>query len=58
VRRASRHRCAAPGLSLSLRLERSSIRATEGLGGELTIRNDAPTIFESGAIAGTGYNLS
>jgi hypothetical protein len=35
-----------PGLSLSLRLERSSIRATEGLGGELTIRNDAANLFE------------
>ena len=70
-----------PGLSLNLRLDRSSIKATEGLGGELVIRNDSPTLFEmepgqplmaeivlpgtrtvvgtySGAIAGTGYNLT
>lgn len=33
------------GLSLSLRLDRSSIQATEGLGGELVIRNDSPTLF-------------
>lgn len=35
-----------PGLGLSLRLEASSIKATDRLSGELVIRNDSPTIFE------------
>jgi hypothetical protein len=35
-----------PGVSLTLRLDKSSIKATEPLGGELEIRNDSPTLFE------------
>lgn len=35
-----------PGLHLTLRLDRASIRSTDALAGELTVRNDAPTLFE------------
>ncbi len=35
-----------PGLHLTLHLDRASIRATEALGGFITVRNDAPLVFE------------